>query len=87
MVNTPPNHNSLKDDSLQQINNAEKKKNQQTKHPLHRVDKTRRKKEKGGGDGGGRMGEEEEQPYFLDEVRHLFASSQTEPECPTAPDV
>ena len=56
------------------------KTNPETKHPLHRVYKTGRKKE---------GGEEEEQPYFPDEVRYLFptASSQTEPECPTVPDV
>ena len=64
MVNAPPNHNNLKDYSLHAANKLWGQ--LQTKHQLHRIDKTGG----GGGQGGGSA-----RTYLSDEVRHLFLTA------------
>ena len=65
MVNAPPTHNSLKDYSLHAANKLWGQ--LQTKHQLHRIDKT--------GVGGGWRGGGSTLTYLSDEVRHLFLTA------------
>ena len=85
MVNAPPNLSSLKNYSLQQINNGN---NRRLSINWTESIKTGKKKQVcvcGGGGGDG----ESTLTHLSDEVQHLFltAASQTEPKCQTLPDV
>ena len=78
MVNSPPNHNSLKDYSLQQNNNVD---NRRLSISCTESIKQRRNNKRAGG--GSTL------TYLSDEVRHLLltAASPVEPKCENLPDV
>ena len=73
MVKAPPNHNSLKDDSVQQINNGDK-----GRLNINCTESTRQGKvgggggQEGGGGGGGIL------TYLSDEIRHLFLTGASQ---------